>query len=46
MNGSFISIYTDNHTRNHISISAMPHSESPVTLEVLAMHDLCGQAAV
>lgn len=46
MNRSFISKYTDNHTQTHTSISAMPQSESPVTLEVLAMHDLCGQAAV
>ena len=46
MNGSCISVYTDNHTQAHTSISAMPQSESPVTLQVLAMPDLCGQAPV
>lgn len=46
MNGSCISIHTNNHKQTHTSISAVPQSESPVTLQVLAMHDLCGQAPV
>lgn len=46
MNRSCSSIYKDNHTQTHTSISAMAQSESPVTLQVLAMRDLCGQAPV
>lgn len=46
MNGSCISIYTDSHTQTHTSISVTPQSESPVTLQVRAMHDLCGRAPV
>lgn len=46
MNGSCFSIHADNGTQTHTSITASPQSESPVTLQVLAMHDLCGQAPV